>query len=150
MQRVLGQSKYVLLLILIVSILVSCGEKKAVAEFERYDPIFVDRFSNDDDIDSIHVSSLKAYYYEEHYYYTVTYTQDGDDFVYELLYIFRHENMDAFFSVKDEAECYTYFPTEYENYLEAKNVGTSKIYSSKEIADMINSFYGRLIVDDTD
>ena len=101
MQRVLGQSKYVLLLILIVSILVSCGEKKAVAEFERYDPIFVDRFSNDEDIDSIHVSSLKAYYYEEHYYYTVTYTQDGDDFVYELLYIFRHENMDAFFSVKD-------------------------------------------------
>ena len=150
MKRVLGQSNFVLLLILMVSILVSCGEKKTVAEFEKYDPIFVDRFSNDDDIDSIHVSSLVAYYYEDHYYYTVTYTQDGDDFVYELLYIFRYENLDMFFSIKDEAECYTYVPTEYENYLKAKEKGTAKTYSSKEIADMINAFYGRTIVNDSD
>lgn len=149
MKRVLGQSNYILLLILIVSILASCGEQKRVAEFEKYDSIFVDCFSNDDDIDYIHVSSLVAYYYKDHYYYTVTYTQEGDDFIYELLYILRYENMDTFFSIKDKAECYTYFPTEYENYLKAKKEGTAKTYSSKEIADMINAFYGRTIVDDS-
>lgn len=150
MQRVLGRSKFLLLLAMIVFLLVSCGEKKVEAEFEKYDPIFVDRFSNEDDIDSIHISSLEAYYYEDQYYYTVTYTQDGEEFVFELLYIFHHEDLDMFFSIKDEAECYTYVPTRYEAYIKAKEKGIAKVYSNKEIADMINAFYGRTIVDDSD
>lgn len=149
MQRVLGRSNFLLLLAMIVFLLISCGEKKE-AEFEKYDPIFVDRFSNEDDIDSIHISSLEAYYYEDQYYYTVTYTQDGEEFVFELLYIFRHGVLDMFFSIKDEAECYTYVPTRYEAYLKAKEKGIAKVYSNKEIADMINEFYGRTIINDTD
>jgi hypothetical protein len=141
MKSIYKQGKCLVLLMLAVLILTSCGMK--TPEFEKYDPMFVDRFSNEDDIDSIHVSSLVAHYYDDHYYYTVTYTQDGDDFVYELLYIFRYDSLGAFFSIKNEAECYTYFPTDYENYLKAKAEGIEKIYSSEEIADMINEFYGR-------
>ena len=144
-KRVINQGEFLLLLILMVSILVSCGWNNTVADFAKYDPIFVDHFSNDDDIDSIHVSSLVAHCYEDHYYYTVTYTRDGEDFVYELLYIFHYENLDMFFSIKNEAECYTYVPTYYEDYLKAKEEGTAKTYSSDEIADMINDFYGRTI-----
>ena len=146
MQRVIGQIKVLLFLILAILLIVSCTEKKSVPEFEIYDPIFVDHFSNEDDIDSIHVSSLTAYYNEDVYYYTVTYTSDGDDFVYELLYIFKYQEQEAFFSIKYEEECYTYVPTYYENYLKAKEEGISKTYSSNEIAEMINSFYGRTIV----
>ena len=57
--------------------------------------------------------------------------------------------MNTFFSIKDEAECYLYVPTQYEDYLEAKDKGVVKNYSDKEITDMINDFYGRVVVDDS-
>ena len=148
MQKVVGLNKIVIsfAIVLLVFILVSCGNGNDKADFEKYDSIFVDRFSSEDDIESIHVSSLIAYYYEDKYYYVVEYIQDGEDFEYELLYIFQYESLNNFFSIKDETECYQYVPYEYEEYLTAKNEGIKKIYTSKEIAEMINTFYGREIV----
>ena len=135
-------------IVVLVFILVSCGNRNDEADFNKYDSIFVDRFSSEDDIESIHVSSLIAYYYEDKYYYVVEYIQDGEDFEYELLYIFQYESLNNFFSIKDEKECYQYVPHDYTEYLTAKNKGIKKIYTSKEIADIINSFYGREIVND--
>ena len=136
----------ILLLVTFVISIFAFGCKKDSPDFERYDPIFVDKFSMGDDIDSIHVSSLVAYYYEDKYYYVVEYIQDGDDFEFELLYILQYDIMDNFFSIKYPDECYEYFPNEYRAYLKAKDEGVKKVYTKKEIAEMINSFYGRDIV----
>ena len=143
---------FVLISILLITIglicvLTSCGKDKIETDYEMYDPLFVNYFSNEDDIDSIHVSSLESYYYENTYYYVVSYTQDGEDFFYELLYILCYGRGEMFFSLKYEWECYEYFPEYYENYLEAKEKGIKKTYSNAEIANMINSYYGRTIVD---
>ena len=150
MQKVFGLNKIVIsfAIVLLVFILVSCGNGNDKADFEKYDSIFVDRFSSEDDIESIHVSSLIAYYYEDKYYYVVEYIQDGEAFMYELLYIFQDKSLQNFFSIKDENECYQYVPHDYTEYLTAKNEGIKKIYTSKEIAEIINSFYGREIVND--
>ena len=148
MKKVLGLSSILLIIIGMVFILTSCGKDKIKTEYEIYDPFFVKYFSNEDDIDLIHVSSLESYYYEDTYYYVVSYTKDGDDFFYELLYIFGGRSMKRHFSLKYEWECYEYFPEYYEAFLEAKEKGIKKTYSNAEIANMINSFYGRTIVDD--
>lgn len=135
-------------IVVLVFILVSCGNRNDEADFNKYDSIFVDRFSSEDDIESIHVSSLIAYYYEDKYYYVVEYIQDGEAFMYELLYIFRDKSLQNFFSIKDENECYQYVPHDYTEYLTAKNKGVKKIYNRKEIEEMINNFYAGKIVDD--
>ena len=147
-QKVVGLNKVVFsfAFVLFLFSLVSCGNITDTADFERYDPIFVDKFSMEDDIDSIHVSSLTAYYYEDRYYYVVEYIQDGDDFEYELLYILEYDGMYGFFSIKYPDECYQYVPNEYRAYLKAKDEGVKKVYTKKEIAEMINTFYGRDIV----
>ena len=138
----------ILLLVTFVISIFAFGCKKDSPDFKIYDSIFVDKFSSEDDIDSIHVSSLTAYYYEDEYYYVVEYIQDGDDFEYELLYILEHGGMYNFFSIKNENECYQYVPNEYRAYLKAKDEGVKKIYTKREIAKMINTFYGREIVKD--
>lgn len=138
----------ILLLVTFVISIFAFGCKKDSPNFKIYDSIFVDKFSSEDDIDSIHVSSLTAYYYEDKYYYVVEYIQDGDDFEYELLYILEHGGMYNFFSIKHENECYQYVPNEYRAYLKAKDEGVKKIYTKREIAKMINTFYGREIVKD--
>ena len=107
---------------------------------------FVDYFSNEDDIDSLHVSSLNSYYLNGKTYYVVEYMQDGEDFRYKLLYILMGPSKRAFFPIKNESECYPYFPNDYEAYLNAKKDGVAREYSLEEIAEMINSFYGRTIV----
>ena len=143
MQKVVSLNKILssFAIVLLVFILVSCGNRNDKADFEKYDSIFVGRFSREDDIESIHVSSLIAYYYEDKYYYVVEYVQDGEDFEYELLYIFQYESLNNFFSIKDEKECYQYVPHDYTEYLTAKNEGIKKIYNRKEIEEMINDFY---------
>ena len=150
MQKVVSLNKILIsfAVVLLVFILVSCGNRKDEADFNKYDSIFVDRFSSEDDIESIHISSLIAYYYEDKYYYVVEYIQDGEDFEYELLYIFQYESLDNFFSIKDEKECYQYVPHDYTEYLTAKNEGVKKIYNRKEIEEMINNFYAGKIVDE--
>ena len=150
MQKVVSLNKILssFAIVLLVFILVSCGNRNDKADFEKYDSIFVGRFSREDDIESIHVSSLIAYYYEDKYYYVVEYVQDGEDFEYELLYIFQYESLNNFFSIKDEKECYQYVPRDYEGYLTAKNEGIKKIYNRKEIEEMINNFYAGKIVDE--
>ena len=91
MSKVKSFSKVmILLLVTFVISIFAFGCKKDSPDFKIYDSIFVDKFSSEDDIDSIHVSSLTAYYYEDKYYYVVEYIQDGDDFEYELLYILEH------------------------------------------------------------
>ena len=72
--------------------------------------------------------------------------QDGEDFRYKLLYILMGPSKRAFFPIRNESECYTYFPNDYAAYLNAKKDGVAREYSSEEIAEMINSFYGRTIV----
>lgn len=149
MSKVKSFSKVmILLLVTFVISIFAFGCKKDSPDFKIYDSIFVDKFSSEDDIDSIHVSSLTAYYYEDKYYYVVEYIQDGDDFEYELLYILEHGSMYNFFSIKHENECYQYVPNEYRAYLKAKDEGVKKIYTKREIAKMINTFYGREIVKD--
>ena len=150
MQKVVSLNKILIsfAIVVLVFILVSCGNRKDEADFNKYDSIFVDRFSSEDDIESIHISSLIAYYYEDKYYYVVEYIQDGEDFEYELLYIFQYESLDNFFSIKDEKECYQYVPHDYTEYLTAKNEGVKKIYNRKEIEEMINNFYAGKIVDE--
>lgn len=150
MQKVVSLNKILssFAIVLLVFILVSCGNRNDKADFEKYDSIFVGRFSREDDIESIHVSSLIAYYYEDKYYYVVEYVQDGEDFEYELLYIFQYESLNNFFSIKDEKECYQYVPHDYTEYLTAKNEGIKKIYNRKEIEEMINNFYAGKIVDE--
>lgn len=149
MSKVKSFSKVmILLLVTFVISIFAFGCKKDSPDFKIYDSIFVDKFSSEDDIDSIHVSSLTAYYYEDKYYYVVEYIQDGDDFEYELLYILEHGGMYNFFSIKHENECYQYVPNEYRVYLKAKDEGVKKIYTKREIAKMINTFYGREIVKD--
>lgn len=150
MQKVVSLNKILIsfAIVVLVFILVSCGNRKDEADFNKYDSIFVDRFSSEDDIESIRISSLIAYYYEDKYYYVVEYIQDGEDFEYELLYIFQYESLDNFFSIKDEKECYQYVPHDYEGYLTAKNEGIKKIYNRKEIEEMINNFYAGKIVDE--
>ena len=149
MSKVKSFSKImILLLVTFVISIFAFGCKKDSPDFKIYDSIFVDKFSSEDDIDSIHVSSLTAYYYEDKYYYVVEYIQDGDDFEYELLYILEHGGMYNFFSIKHENECYQYVPNEYRAYLKAKDEGVKKIYTKREIAKMINTFYGREIVKD--
>lgn len=149
-QKVVGLNKVVFSFAFVLFLfgLVSCGNITDAPDFERYDPIFVDKFSMGDDIDSIHVSSLTAYYYEDRYYYVVEYIQDGDDFEFELLYILQYDTMDNFFSIKYPDECYQYVPNEYRAYLKAKDEGVKKVYTKKEIAEIINTFYGRDIVND--
>lgn len=142
-------SKIIILLLVIFMISVFVfGCQKDSPDFKTYDPIFVDKFSGEDDIDSIHVSSLTAYYHQDKYYYVVEYIQDGDDFEFELLYILKYGTLDNFFSIKYEDECYQYFPNQYRAYLKAKDEGVKKVYTKKEIAKMINTFYGRKIVED--
>ena len=148
MQKVVGHNKILIsfLIIVLVFVLVSCGNRNDKIDFDKYDPIFVGRFSREDDIESIHVSSLIAYYHEGKYYYVVEYIQDGEDFEYKLLYIFQYGTLCNFFSIKDEKECYQYVPHDYEGYLNAENKGVKKVYTKKEIAEMINTFYGRDVV----
>ena len=137
--------------ILVVGIIVVCvvlanRAKKDLPNYAVTDPAFVDYFSNEDDIDSLRVSSLNSYYLNGKTYYVVEYMHDGEDFQYKLLYILMGPSKRAFFPIKNESECYTYFPNEYEAYLNAKKDGVAREYSSEEIAEMINSFYGREII----
>lgn len=133
--------------------LFSCGkEKERGPKWDVYNPLFVDFFSNDDDIEDINVSELVAYYYEDYYYYTVKYTQDNTDdetFVYELLYLWRDidgiPGSKKFFSIKNESSCYEYFPEYYKGLLAAKENGISKSFAQEEISKMINDFYGKEI-----
>lgn len=64
------------------------------------------------------------------------------------MYILKYGTLDNFFSIKYEDECYQYFPNQYRAYLKAKDEGVKKVYTKKEIAKMINTFYGRKVVED--
>ena len=153
MKKVIGLSKYIIFLLLVLPLLISCGkEEETGPRWDVYNPLFVNYFSNDDDIEDINVSELIAYYHNEHYYYTVKYTQDNTDdetFIYELLYILSDYNgipeKEIFFPIKDEKDCYRHFPDYYKRFLDAKENGVSKTFTQEEISKMINDFYGREI-----
>ena len=153
MKKVIGLSKYTILSLLILVLLSSCAkEEETGPRWDVYNPLFVDYFSNDDDIEYRNISQLTAYYYEEHYYYVSVFThenRENKDFVYEVLYLWRDYNgipgSKIFFPIKDEKDCYEYFPEEYKGFLAAKENGVSKTFTQEEISKMINDFYGRKI-----
>lgn len=152
MKKEIGLSKYIILSLLMLALLASCGGREKGPRWDVYNERFVDFFSNDDDIEDINVSELIAYYYEDYYYYTVKYTQDNtkdETFVYELLYLWSDYNgipgHGKFYPIKYEEECYEYFPEEYKRFIAAKENGVSKTFTQEEISKMINDFYGREI-----
>ena len=72
---------------------------------------------------------------DDYYYYVAVFThenRENEDFVYEVLYLW--EDYDGvpgskiFFPIKDEKDCYEYFPEYYKGFLDAKENGVSKSF----------------------
>jgi|GEM_PF-5361054 len=152
MKKEIGLSKYIILSLLMLALLTSCGGREKGPRWDVYNPEFVNYVSYGINIEDIHISELIAYYYEDYYYYTVKYTQDNtkdETYVYELLYLWRDRNgvpgSKIFFTIKNEKDCYLYFPEYYRGFLAAKENGVSKTFTQEEISKMINDFYGREI-----
>lgn len=142
MKKVLGVISFIVMLIGILGIS-SCGESKGNTEFDTYDSIFIDNFSNEDDIKQKKIESLTSYYYNTRYFYEVCYkknTSEESKSV-KVLYVFRYYSLKKFFNIQNEDECYKYFSDYYEYYLEAKEKGIKKEYSNSDVKSLIENFY---------
>ncbi len=128
--------------LLICSLLPFCSScsSKNIPEYEKYDRIFLSKLDRDGKLDSIHISELICCYYGDCYYYTVQYTKDSNDNQYELLYIFRNDDLEIFYSVKKPEECMQFFPDSYQRFLTAKKNGVMKEYTEEEIQSMIDKY----------
>lgn len=140
MRRVVGLTSLVIL-ILICS---SCRDSNDKVDFDSYNTLFIDDFSNEDDINKKNIVSLNAYYYDTRYFYDVSYTYEDiyNDHVLEVLYIYRYGSLNKFFNIENESECYKYYSSYYGYYKEALEKGIKKEYSSEDITNIITDFYG--------
>ena len=129
MKKALGVINFIIILIGILA-LSSCSESKENIEFDTYDTLFIDNFSNVDDIKEKEVEFLTSYYYNTRYFYEVCYKKNtGEESKsVKVLYVFRYYSLKKFFNIQNEDECYKYFSDYYEYYLEAKEKGIKKEY----------------------
>lgn len=140
MRRVVG----LISLILLISICTSCKDSKKEVQFESYDRLFIDDFSNEEDINKKNIISLNAYYYDTRYFYDVSYTYEEiyNDHILDVLYIYRYGSLNKFFNIENESECYKYYSSYYGYFIEAKEKGVKKEYSNENIKNIIIDFYG--------
>lgn len=133
---------YLFLFLIIIS---SCSNKNEEVNFDIYDSLFIDSFSNRNDIEDKNITSLTAYYYDTRYFYDVSYTHEinfGSHEI-EMLYVYRYNSLKKFFNIENEEECYQYFSDYYTYFLEAQEKGIKKEYTNEEIQAMVNNFYGQ-------
>jgi hypothetical protein len=139
MKRVVGLSKITILILSFIALL-SCKDKPEY-DFDAYNEMFVDSFSNEDDYTNKNITELTAYYNDTWYFYEVKYHNDKYNEDYHMLYIFRYGDLSTYFTLANTDDCYEYFPTYYTKYLDAKENGVKLEFSNTEINELITNFY---------
>ena len=131
----------IIMLVLFLSFISLCSCKK-VDEFnlEKYNDSFFSMIKEKCEGDTIKVSKLELYYYDDHYYYEINLHGDKRNFDYEWLFIYWYGDLDNFFSIKDPEQCEKYFPTDYYEFLKAKEYDESKIYTKDEIEEFLKKY----------
>lgn len=133
-------AKYLMFVVLFFAFLGVLGCKKE-KEFniEENNNLFFERFKgiyNEYDAD---IQNLSLYYLNDYFYYDVKFYSQKRDIDLNLLYVFRYGLYEIYFSIKNPEENIQYFPKEYFEYLEAKEIGERKIYTREEIEILENN-----------
>ena len=78
---------------------------------------------------------------ESYFYYDVEGQKEEAD--YHFLYIFRYQQFQTWYSIKNPEEDKDYTPNSYYKFLHAKESGKSKIYTQDEISNFIYTYYNK-------
>ena len=139
MKKVIGKSSFLLIIVFLFAILVSCSNKRKF-DIEENNARFFKKYNEHID-DGISLDKLSIYYYESYFYYDV----EGEDSEknYHFLYVYRYQQFQIWYSIKYPEEDREYYPSSYDHFLTAKEKGESKIYSQEELDALISMYYNK-------
>lgn len=139
MRKAIGRSSFILLLFLSFACLFSC-QKQRKFDIEENNELFFNKYVAHYER-GISLDSLAIYYYESYFYYDVEGQKEEAD--YHFLYIFRYQQFQTWYSIKNPEEDKDYTPNSYYKFLHAKESGKSKIYTQDEISNFIYTYYNK-------
>lgn len=132
-----GSKKHILRILIAIIILTVCGCGKTIIKPEA-NAILIDYISRENPEDLI-FSKIELYEYEGYYYFYTEYTEDShiETNEFTVLFIFDVGGgwvMDFNPNLDDLLDWKPY----YDDYIEAKKLGTYKFYNQEELAEISN------------
>ena len=137
-------SKKIILICAMISCLCSCGKRKI--KIDANNDVFFDKYSYKYVKGETTINQLNIYQKDDYFFYDIDYII-GEDDKYHLLYVFSHTgkgnyySYDSYYSISNVDADRQYLPDSYDFYVDAKENGKSKIYSTDEIAELIAKYY---------